>query len=109
MIKSTDLQEQHRELIMEQFDREVLESFRDMDRPSRPLKVSGVNTVYNFVEECHRFKTKKFELKGEDGFQESAETCRIISINARGNPVEPPPVEPNKHRNKTRGRRSAHH
>ena len=94
---------------MEQFDREVLESFKDMDRPQRPLKVSGVETVYNFVEECHRFKTKKFELKGDDGFQESAETCRIISINARGNPVEPPPVDNKPNGKGRKQRRNAHH
>ena len=73
---------------MEMFDREVLENFRDMDAPLKPVKITGVDTNYNFVEDCHKFRARKFEIKGEDGFHESAEMCHIISINARGNHIE---------------------
>ena len=88
MMRSSDLQESHRDLIMAQFDNKVLENFKDMERPNKPIKVSGKDTIYNFVEECHKFKTKQFELKGEDGFHERTDNCHIISINAKNNPIE---------------------
>ena len=111
MIRSNDLQEHHKEIILAQFDRTVLENFRDMDRPLKPIKISGNNTIYNFVEECHKFKTREFELKGEDGFVERSEICHIISINARGNPIEAPPVETPRggQKKKKGGRRASHH
>ena len=77
-----------------------------MDRPHKPIKVSGEHTIYNFVEECHKFKAKQFELKGEDGLHERVDVCHIVSVNARGNPVEPPPIEtPRGGKNKKRGGR----
>ena len=88
MIHHGELQEHHKELIMQQFDQSVLHNFKDMDRPQKPIKVSGEQTIYNFVEECHKFKAKQFELKGEDGLHERVDFCQIISVNARGNPVE---------------------
>mmetsp|Transcript_16991 Transcript_16991/g.22880 ORF Transcript_16991/g.22880 Transcript_16991/m.22880 type:complete len:94 (-) Transcript_16991:82-363(-) len=93
---------------MGQFDREILECFRDMEKPPKPIKITGSSTVYNFVEECHKFKARKFELKGEEGFQEGSEMCEIISVNARNNPVEKTPVEPQRGRNRG-GRRQARH
>ena len=79
---------------MSHFDQNVLENFRDMEKPHKPIKVTGDSTIYNFVEECHKFKAKKFELKGEDGLHERVDVCHIVSVNARGNPVEAPPQEP---------------
>ena len=106
MIHHGELQEHHKELIMSQFDTNVLENFRDMERPHKAIKVSGESTIYNFVEECHKFKAKNFELKGEDGLHERVDICNIVSVNARGNPVEPPPIEPQRGgKNKKRGGR----
>ena len=93
MIHSGDLQEHHKEIIMNQFDTNVLENFKEMEKPHKPIKVSGSDTIYNFVEECHKFKAKNFELKGEDGLHERVDVCHIVSVNARGNPIEPPPME----------------
>ena len=109
MIRNGDLQEEHMELIMLQFDRQILESFRDM-APHRPIKVYGQQTLYNFVEECHKFKTKQFELKGEDGLQDRADVCKIFSVNARSNTVEPPPMDAPKRgtQKKKGGRRGLH-
>ena len=93
---------------MAQFDREILECFRDMEKPSKPIKIYGEKTTYNFVEECHKFKAKKFELKGDEGFTEAAEVCEIISVNARNNPIETTPQELPRGRNRG-GRRNVRH
>ena len=96
---------------MSQFDRHVQENFRDMDKPLKPIKITGEQTTYNFVEECYRFKPKSFELKGEEGLLERADICNIISTNARCNRVEPPPADtPRGGRSKKKGgRRGGHH
>ena len=91
------------------FDREVLENFKDMEAPNKPIKISGIDTNYNFVEDCHKYLVRKFEIKGDDGFHESANTCHIISINARGNPIEKVKDEPPSGNNKRKGRRGANH
>ena len=109
MMRSSDLQESHRDLIMAQFDSKVLENFKDMERPHKPIKVSGKYTIYNFVEECHKFKTKKFELKGEDGFHVCTDNCHIISINAKNNPIEKAPTETTRGGRRKGGRRGSHH
>ena len=91
---------------MEQFDREVLENFRDMERPAKPAKITGVDANYNFVEDCHKFRARQFEIKGEEGFHEQADICHIISINARGNPIERVPDEVPRGGKKKKGGRS---
>ena len=68
----------------------MLQQFKSMEKEkhAKPIKVTGVKTTYNFLEDAHMFQTKKFELKGEDAFHETAETCRIVSINCKSNQVE---------------------
>ena len=70
------------------YDREILESFKRMPKPQKPIKVFGTDSIYNEVEEFFRLNTKEFELKGEDGLNERADNCIINSINAQTNPVE---------------------
>ena len=98
---------------MSQFDRQVLMAFSEL-QPShnKPIKISGVNTEYNFVEDCASFKTKNFEMKGEDGLNQRADTCHINSIHARGNPYEMPPPDVPRHgkkKDKKGGRRGQHY
>ena len=107
MVRSNDLQEHHKDIIMSSFDQQVLESFKDMAKPSKPLKLTGVKTNYNFVDDCQVFKPKNCELKGEDGFQAKCEALELISINARNNRIDPPPAEP-KQGKKANGRRRNH-
>ena len=64
-----------------------------MERPSRLPKITGQHTVYNFVEEASSFKAYDFELKGEEGFTEAARVCKIHSVDAKANLIEPPPIE----------------
>lgn len=89
-MNSNELTEQGRDAILEQFDLQVLQQFKGMERDkhSKPIKVMGSQTTYNFLEDVHLFKTKNFELKGDDGFQETAESCRIYSVNCKSNQVE---------------------
>ena len=72
-----------------------------MDKPNKLPKINGSQTVYNFVEECCRFKAYNFELKGDEGFAETAKVCQIHSVNARDNLIEPTPME---QKPKTRGK-----
>ena len=90
LVKANELSEQGREAIMSTFDHSVLLQFKGMekDKHCKPIKVSGVQTTYNFLEEAHMFRTKKFEMKGEDGFQETAQRCKIASMDSKYNPVE---------------------
>ena len=94
--------------MLEQFDQQLRENFRDMERPSKLPKITGSSTVYNFVEEACSFKAYNFELKGDEGFAESAKVCKIHSVNARDNQVEPAPIEVARGRGRG-GRRSARH
>ena len=68
MVSQGELQEHHKDLILSKFDRAVLEQFCVLEKPMKAIKVTGQDTIYNFVEECHKFKTKQFEMKGDDGF-----------------------------------------
>ena len=80
-------------MIMGSFDLEVFKSFRYMHSIHKPIKITGDNTIYNFVEEVHNFKIGDFELKSDDGLHERADHCQLVSVNARNNPVEPAPLE----------------
>ena len=96
---------------MQQFDRQVLIAFSELQSSHKPIKLTGQNTEYNFVEECSSFKTKQFEMKGDDGLHQHVDVCHINSISARGNAFEvpPPDVARGGKKGKKGGRRGQHH
>ena len=109
MIRSNDLQDHQKDIIMQTYDREILESFHRMPKPQKPIKVSGSGSIYNEVEEFFRLNTKDFELKGEDGLHERVDNCIINSINAQTNPIEPCPLTPKSGKKKKGGRHNRNH
>ena len=90
MIRSGDLQEHHREVILHQFEQEVLHNFRDMDPPNKPMKVTAKKIAYNCVYECYKFRAVDFKLIGGDdsSFVEHADNCTIVSVDAKNNQIE---------------------
>ena len=45
-------------------------------------------TNYNFFENSSTFRVQNIEIKGDDGFHERAQKCKIITINANSNRLE---------------------
>ena len=71
---------------------------------SRPAKISGQCNVYNNVDEVWKFTLKGVEIK-DDSFKVDSNHCRIVSMNAKNNPIEPAPEEVVRNNRRGRGNR----